>query len=115
MIPVPVVGALVGGFAGKLVASALESTMDKRSARLVARLNDVQTRELALLDADYRALVHRLDHYFGNLQRIGQVAFDVSVNTALRLTASAEYARAVGVDPRTIINTTDELDAFMME
>ena len=115
VIPIPVIGALVGSLAGKLVASALQDAMGQREAELISKLKAFEERAYAKLDAEFKAFIDRLDQYFGNLERIGQVAFNESVNTALRLTASTDYALAVGVGQRMVIHTTDDLDAFMLK
>ena len=56
-----------------------------------------------------------LDAYFGNLERLADVAFDNTLNTDLRLYASVGFAEAVGVPDRLILHTTDELDRFLEE
>ncbi len=115
VIPIPILGALVGALAGPLVASAIKAGLGKSESELIARLADYEKRALRQLDAEYRALIQRLDAYFGNLERLTEVAFDHTVNTKLRLSASVEFAEAVGVADNLIIRDTNGLDKFMTE
>lgn len=115
VIPIPVIGAMLGSLAGKLVASALKDALGQRESDLISKLKAFEEKAYSALDAEFKAFIDRLDQYFGNLERIGQIAFNESVNTSLRLSASADYALAVGVEQRMVIHTTDNLDAFMLE
>ncbi len=115
LIPLPILGALVGALAGPFVASAIKNGLGKSESELIARLADYEKRALRQLDAEYRALIQRLDTYFGNLERLAEVAFDHTVNTQLRLSASVEFAEAAGVPDNRILRTAKDLDAFMTE
>ena len=113
LIPVPVVGALVGSIAGKFVANAITGALGESEAEIIARLNAYEQSALAQLDEAYRAHIRRLDTYFGNLQRLAEFAFDSSVNEDLRLNVSVGFAERVGVPDDLILRTTDDLDKFM--
>ena len=115
LIPVPVVGALVGSVAGKFVANAITETLGESEAELIAQLRAYEQSALAQLDEAYRAHIRRLDAYFGSLERLAEFAFDRSVNLDLRLTASARFAEIVGVPRELILRNTDDLDEFMTE
>jgi hypothetical protein len=115
LVPIPVVGALVGSLAGKVVASALKDGLGASEAALLARLEDYEQWATAQLDDHFRALLSSLDSYFGDLAHLAQVAFDEEVNTTLRLAASVQYAEAVGVADELILRTTSAVDVFMTE
>ena len=115
LIPIPVLGAFVGSLAGKIVASAIKDGLGAAESELIARLAAYEKRALEQLDEEFRAFIKKLDTYFGNLERLVKVAFDNTVNTALRLEASIQFAEIVGVSDRGILRNTDDLDAFMME
>lgn len=113
LIPVPVVGALVGSLAGKFVASSLKQTLGDQETELLAKLDAYQALAYQRLDAECQALLARLDDLFTHLKRLAEVAFDEAVNTNLRLSASIHFAELVGVDEQLIIRTTGDLDEFM--
>ena len=115
LIPVPVVGALVGSVAGKFVANIITETLGESEAELIARLRAYEQSALAQLDEAYREHIRRLDAYFGSLERLAAFAFDSDVNLDLRLNLSIRFAERVGVPSELILRTTDDLDEFMTE
>ncbi len=115
LVPVPMLGALLGSLAGKLVASALKDGLGESVPALAARLAEYERDALEQLDEEYRAFVQRLDAWFGNLERLAVAAFDLEMNTTLRLEASVQAAVAVGVPVRRILRTTGDLDAFIQK
>ncbi len=115
LVPVPMLGALLGSLTGKLVASALKDGLGESAAALAARLAEYERDAIEQLDEECRALVQRLDAWFGNLERLAETAFDPETNTALRLKASIRIARTLGVPEDRVLRTTSDLDAFMQE
>ena len=115
LIPIPLVGALIGSLAGKFVASAIKDGLAESESELIAELAAYEKRANEQLDREYQALLQRLDAYFGNLEHLASVAFDNAANTALRLQASVEFAETVGVPDDLILRSTDDLDAFILE
>lgn len=115
LIPIPMLGAFVGCLTGKFVASAIKDGLGAAESELIARLAAYEKSALEQLDKEFRAFIKKLDAYFGNLEHLAKIAFDNTVNTALRLEASIQFAEIVGVPDRHILRNTDDLDVFMME
>ena len=113
LVPIPMLGALLGSLAGRIVASALKDGLGESASALAAELADYEQSAFEQLDEEYRALVQRLDAWFGNLERLAATAFDLESNTALRLQASVQVAEAVGVPEERILRTTGDVDAFI--
>ena len=113
LIPVPLLGTLVGSLAGKFVASALKDGLGKSESALTARLAKYERYALGQLDKEFRAFMRRLDARFENLEHLAEVAFDQSENTSLRLQASIVLAETVGVPDARILRTTGDLDILM--
>ena len=113
LLPIPMLGALLGSLTGKLVASALEEGLGEPSPAFIERLAEDERRALEQLDQEYCALVQRLGASFDNLERLAASAFDSEKNTAL-LQASVELAEAVGVPEESILRTTADVDDFML-
>ena len=115
LFPVPLLGAFIGIIAGKFVTSAITDYLGETESELIAQLQAFEQTALLRLDGAHRAHVQRLNAYFGNLERLAEVAFDSDVNTSLRLAASIRFAEAVGVPDNVILRTTHDLDQFMTE
>ena len=114
-IPVPVLGAFVGSITGKFVASAITGSLGDSEAELMAQLHAYEQSALEHLDEAYETEIRRLGGYFGNLERLAEVAFDDTLNARLRLDASVEFAQGVGVPDDLLLRTTDDLDKFIAE
>ncbi len=115
LVPIPMLGALLGSLAGRLVASALGDGLGESASALAARLAEYERDAFGQLDEEYRAVVLRLDAWFGNLEHLAATAFDPETNTTLRLKASIRVAGTLGVREDRILRTTGDLDAFMRE
>ena len=114
LVPLPMLGTLIGSLGERIVASALSSLEESASA-LAARLAEYERDAFAQLDGELQALVRRLDAWFGNLERLAAAAFDPERNTTLRLYDSVQFAEAVGVPESGILRTTGDLDTFMKD
>ena len=114
MIPVPLLGALLGGLAGKLVASALQDGLGESEWALISRLSQYERYALEQLDEEFRAVMQGLDAWFGNLERLAVTAFDPAANADL-LMASVRVAEIVGVPDARIVRKIADLDALMQE
>ena len=113
-IPVPLLGALLGSLAGRLVASALEHGLGQSESTLNSRLAEYERYAFGQLDEEFRAVMQRLDAWFGDLERLAATAFDPEVNADL-LRASVRLAETLGVRDALILRTTGDLDDFMRE
>lgn len=113
VIPIPIVGAILGSVAGKIIMSTLKRSLERDAADLAAQLSAYEQDALARLDADRREWMARLDGYFADLDRIAKLAFDPAANTALRLNASVRFARRLNVPEDLILASSGELDTFM--
>ena len=114
MIPLPLLGALIGSLAARLVGSALEYGLRQSESALIARLAAYEGYALQQLDEEFSAVMQQLDARFANLERLAATAFDPDVNVEL-LSASVELAEALGVPHALILRTTGDLDNFMRE
>ena len=109
LIPVPVLGALIGSISGKFLVTVAKNLDGKTSQALQAKMDDFNRR---LNDIEQRALKRILSE-FEALGELTTAAFNVENNRQL-LEASITLAQAYGVDKNRIIKNADDLDAFMM-
>ena len=112
LVPIPMLGALLGSLAGKLVASALKDGLGESASALSEELAEYERHALEQLDEEQRVLMQRLDAWFGNLERLAAIAFDPESNTRL-LEASVQAAKTVGVPEERLLRTTGDVDAYI--
>lgn len=108
LIPVPVLGALIGSISGKFMVTVAKSLDGKARQVLQARIDEFARR----LDAIEQQVLNRILSEFAALGELTKAAFNVETNRQL-LEASITLAQAHGVEDDKIIKNADDLDAFM--
>lgn len=107
LIPVPVLGAVIGSIAGKLFVDMAGSG----NSKLANELNNMMSEFTKKLDAISRQALERINKEFDRLGDLTTAAFDPKNN---RLDSSVELARAYEVSESLIIKSSSELDDFML-
>lgn len=115
LIPVPMLGAVIGALAGKIVLSSIKAGLAESESALIEMLKSYETRAIAKLDDALRVTMEKLDAYYGRLADFARIAFDEGINTDLRLAASIRIAETVGVPDSEILRSRAEIDTFMQE
>ena len=114
IIPIPVLGAVVGTITSRLVISFGKKYLTDQADALEAWMEQYQAQWDQRIDAAYQSVLQQITTAFDKLGDLMDAAFDKGKNTTLRLQASISLARAFGVAEATIIHDTDELDDFML-
>lgn len=113
VIPIPVVGAVIGAIAGRMVTDFCKKLMGK-DTQLARQVEQYYQQSLAKIDRAYKAVVANLMTKYEKLGNLAEAAFDPKLNLELRLQASIELAEAYGVPDSKIIHNVGELDSFML-
>ncbi len=127
VIPVPVVGGLVGGFVGQLAAAAIGNGLHRAVA--AARADDLDDDRIAVLEAETRAavsageLLSRLERELGDVHgAYVTTAVSPLVDDALRaVTGSGDdgldrlVALSTSFAGRPVFGTADEFDRWMSD
>jgi hypothetical protein len=109
LIPIPVVGAVVGSVAGKMLADFLKG----QSTQVQAAIDERMKEYLAMIDHRCQAVLEEINEAFDHLGDLMTAAFDVEHNTKL-IQSSVTLALSLGVPPAVLIKNHEDLDAFMM-
>jgi hypothetical protein len=110
IIPVPVVGAVLGSIAGKVLSTLLADQAKGVQVRLDKELQVFRS----LLGAKYQEILAQLEASFEALGDLTKAAFDLQRNEQL-LTSSVALARAYGISEASLIASADDLDAYMRQ
>lgn len=108
LIPVPVVGAVLGSIAGKLLSTFLGKQM--RDAQV--QLDNQLAKFRAALGAKFQQVMAELETRISELGDLTTAAFDLRRNEELVM-RSVALAQAYGVSEGLILNNESDLDAFM--
>lgn len=108
LIPLPVLGALIGSISGKFMVTVAKNIGAKTPHALQQKMRDFTRR----LDHIEHQVLERILSEFSELGDLTTAAFSVKNNCQL-FEASITLARAYGVEENKIIKNLDELDDFM--
>lgn len=114
IIPIPVVGALVGSTASRIFLSVVKSQVGPHAVVLAAELERQLAEDLRNLDTDHQAKLAELEAEMQAIGNLMDLAFDMSLNVRLLHDASIVLAEALGVPDEDVIRTDDDLDHFML-
>lgn len=113
LIPVPVLGAVIGNTVGTIMYRTVASSLSKRETELIERYLDEQRVLDEQLAAEYQELIEKLDEgmsdYLGLLER----AFSPDMQIALL--GSAELARRFGVPAGEILDSEKKIHAYFLD
>lgn len=108
LIPIPILGAVVGSVAGKFMTEFVKG----RDEKLAQRLREDMKAFKDKLDAVFRETLEGILAELDNLKNLTVIAFDLHLNTRL-VQRSVELAKAYGVPSANLIMNDDDLDGFM--
>jgi uncharacterized membrane-anchored protein YhcB (DUF1043 family) len=114
MIPVPIIGAILGIISGRIVIELSRKYLDQGTERLKHQLDEYYCQCMAKIDRSYRVLLSRIITEYDELVSLSQLAFDQTKNVEMRLKASLHLAQAYEVPEKNIIRNINELDDFMV-
>lgn len=112
LIPIPVLGAVIGNTVGTIMYKTVSSSLSKREAALIEHYLSEQRELDEQLADDYQELIEKLDasmsDYLGLLER----AFSPDVEVALL--GSVELALELGVASEEILNSDEKVLAYFL-
>ena len=113
LIPVPVLGAVIGNTVGIIMYKTVSSSLSQREASLIAHYVGEQRALDEQLAAEYRELIETLDasmsDYLGVLER----AFSPDLEVALL--GSVELALELGVASEEILDSAETVLAYFLD
>lgn len=114
LIPIPVIGALLGSL---MVASALnlgKNILNQRECQLLAAYQAKIDNFTNQLDQQSQKLITELRARYDTIGDLQNYAFDIQNNISLKLASSVELAQVVGVAKERILHNTSEIDDFFL-
>lgn len=113
LIPVPVLGAVIGNTVGTIMYKAAGSSLSKREAELIERYLSEQRMLDDQLASEYQALIAKLDQGMSDYLELLEQAF--SPDVLIALTGSVELARVMGVPTDEILDSEEKVQAYFLD
>jgi hypothetical protein len=113
VIPVPVLGAVIGNTVGTIMYKAVASSLSKREADLIERYLGEQRVLDEYLAGEYQALIEKLDQGMSDYLELLERAFSPDVHIAL--IGSVELARVMGVPTDETLDSEEKVHAYFLD
>lgn len=113
LIPVPVLGAVVGNAVGMFMYGIAKDNLSKQEQALILKSNEGIQKLNEQLDTHYMALIELLKQEFAKFESVVELAFDLNVNVAFA--GSVTLAQYVGCPKEKILKDKAAIDAFFLD
>jgi hypothetical protein len=114
VIPIPIVGALVGSIVTTTALSLGKGVLNKHEIKVINLYQEKINAYVEKLDKEYQV---KLDELLNKYQKLGELqrySFDFNINVQLRFVSSINLARLVGVAEEKILKDEEEIDDFFL-
>ncbi|MEJ9077826.1 hypothetical protein WKY82_05335 [Gordonia malaquae] len=113
IVPVPVVGTVIGNTVGMLIYRTAKESLSTREAAIIAQYLEEQRTLRAQLTAEHQELIDELNAALTTYLDLLERAFSPDIGTALA--GSIDLARVLGVSDDEILDSDDKtLDYFLL-
>lgn len=112
LIPVPVLGAVIGNVAGQFMYEICKKEGEKCSQQIMVRYNQEMEQLTQKLDLQYLHVVLEIQKAMQRFIDLEKLAFDENVNIAFM--GSVDLAIELGVDRTKILKTLEQVDDYFL-
>ena len=112
IIPVPVLGAVIGGTTGSILSQVVEDELNARERELAARLFEENRALDAQLESEWR---QHLDRLKADMEVFLSLVVEMASVDAAACEASVALARRLGIPSEDILDTPEKARAYFMD
>ena len=112
IIPVPVLGAVIGGTTGSILSQVVEDELNARERELAARLFEENRALDAQLESEWR---QHLDRLKSDMEVFLSLVVEMASVDAAACEASVALARRLGIPSEDILDTPEKARAYFMD
>lgn len=114
VIPIPVVGALVGSIVATTALSLGKEILNKQELEIINIYQEKLNIFINKLDREYQEKLEELLKRYYKLGELQQYSFDLNINVHLRFISSINLAKSVGVVEKNILKNECEIDEYFL-
>lgn len=115
IIPVPVLGAVVGSIVANTMSSISKDYLGKEEQELISDYNRKYMIEIDKLDKEHEFILSKIMQQYYMLGEITNMAFDFKLNSKLRFEKSIELARLYNVNEDEILKNKSDIDRYFLD
>ena len=114
LIPVPVLGAVVGSIATLIIWEIGKGILSDREQELIQDYRENLDNHIKKLDDKYKIIFNDVMDKYHKLGQLQDYYFDLSINTRLRFEYTIELAEYIGVSDDEILHDLSEIDSYFL-
>lgn len=114
IIPVPLLGAVVGSIVANTISSISKDYLDKKEQELIGEYNRKYMDEVGKLDKEHLLILSKIMQEYYMLGEITTMAFDFNLNSKLRFEKSIDFARLHNVNEYEILKNKSDIDRYFL-
>ena len=114
IIPIPVVGPVIGSIATSILLDIGKQFLSNRERKLIEDYNSKMQLYLNQLDLKYQEIFNEIVEKYKKLGELQNFAFDVQINTSLRLEYSVQLAKELDVEDSNLLHNISEIDDYFL-
>lgn len=114
IIPVPVLGAVVGSIVANTMSSISKDYLGKKEQELIGEYNRKYMMEIGKLDKEHALILSKIMQEYYMLGEITAMAFDFNFNSKLRFKKSIDLARSHNVKEDEILKNKEDIDRYFL-
>lgn len=114
IIPIPVVGPVIGSIATSILLDIGKQFLSNRELKLIEDYNSKIQVYLNQLDLKYQEIFNEIVEKYKKLGELQNFAFDVQINTSLRLEYSVQLAKELDVEDSNLLHNISEIDDYFL-
>lgn len=113
VIPVPILGAIIGNTVGMFTYSKMKNSyFEKQAALFEGYINELEEQK-SWLDEEYKKLYEEIQVLISEFMSICEMAFSVDINEAFE--GSIMLAKKMGVSDREILDSKEKIASYFMD
>ena len=114
IIPIPVVGPVIGSIATSILLDIGKQFLSNRERKMIEEYNSKMQLYLNQLDLKYQEIFNEIVEKYKKLGELQNFAFDVQINTSLRLEYSVQLARELNIEDSKLLHNISEIDDYFL-
>lgn len=110
LIPIPILGSIIGALSGKLVSKILFGDNSKLAKKMESSMQEFLKR----IDKTYQDVVNKINNEFDKIEDLRRKAFDPKTNISI-IETSIKLAQAYGVPEYKILKNETDLQKYLFD
>lgn len=114
IIPIPVVGALIGSIASSIALRLGKDILNEKEIGIIDLYQEKINEYISELDKENQLKIDNLLNQYHGLGELQEYSFDYDTNVELRFVSSIRLARTTGIPERNILKNEYEIDEYFL-